>query len=75
MSQSNPAALNLLIGASAELIMATTRVREVLMSLPHSRDKSLALTKLDELDYWGCRAAAMTIKDALNDAIVEGHVA
>lgn len=55
----NSAAPMLITGRTASYLFVSTTLREQINLMDTSRDKSLALTKLDELDFWATRAAAI----------------
>lgn len=47
----------LIVGRTASYLFATTKLREQIELMDNSRERSLALTKLEELDFWALRAA------------------
>lgn len=51
----------LFLGLKATFAFASIKLREQINLMAGSREKSLALTKLDELDYWGGRAAEIEL--------------
>ncbi|UTU07766.1 hypothetical protein CcrC1_gp081 [Caulobacter phage C1] len=63
-----------LVALTEKITEASDGLRDLIVQIPRSREGALALTKLDELDYWAGRAMREILEPILGELQEAGLV-